>query len=171
MSHEQPEQPHRGLHDQDLNRESILPLRTKPHQPEVQKREIRTRYNHTLLIPVHAQEVQFMQQRQEEGDVAFRRVCPLRDRRFHESCPCVEARETVARTGDQTEELRGGVDEVEDLWDEEQEEGFREVTADTYDGEDHAGEVAVGVPYEDFGWVPVVAEESERDADEGEEHV
>ncbi len=77
----------------------------------------------------------------------------------------------MAGTGDEAEELRGGVDEVEDLGDEEQEERLGEVAEDADDGEDHAREVAVGVSDEDARGVPVVAPEREGDADEGKEHV
>jgi hypothetical protein len=45
------------------------------------------------------------------------------------------------------------------------------VAEDADDGEDHAGEVAVGVADEDAGRVPVVAEEGGGDADPGEEQV
>jgi len=38
-------------------------------------------------------------------------------------------------------------------------------------GKYHAGEVAVGVADEDAGGIPVVFEEGEGDADEGEEEI
>lgn len=42
---------------------------------------------------------------------------------------------------------------------------------DADDGKDHACEVAIRVADEDAGGVPVVREETEGDADEGEEEV
>ncbi|RFU29736.1 hypothetical protein B7463_g6615, partial [Scytalidium lignicola] len=74
---------------------------------------------------------------------------------------------------DQTTPTRGSArsEEVEELRDEKEEEGLGEVALDSYDGEDHAGEVAVGVADEDARGVPVVHEQGEGDADEGDEHV
>lgn len=42
---------------------------------------------------------------------------------------------------------------------------------DPDDGEDHAGEVAVGVADENAGGIPIVFEQGEGDAEEGEEQV
>lgn len=69
------------------------------------------------------------------------------------------------------EELGDAVEKVEGLGDEQEQEGFGEVAKDAANGEDHAGEIAVGVADEDGGGVPVVGEEGEGHADEGEEHV
>ena len=69
------------------------------------------------------------------------------------------------------EELRRGVDEVGDLRDEQEEQGLAEVGVYGYDCEYHAGYVAVGVADEDAGWVGVLSEEREGDAEEGEEEV
>lgn len=77
----------------------------------------------------------------------------------------------MARTRYETEDLGGRVEEVEDLGHEEEAEGFGEVAEDTDDGEDHAGEVAVGVADEDAGRIPVVVEEGAGDTDPGEEEV
>lgn len=66
-------------------------------------------------------------------------------------------RQAVPGTGYDSEQLRSRIEEIGDLRDEQEEQRFAEMTQDTDDGEDHAGEVAVGVSYEDFGWVPVVA--------------
>jgi len=77
----------------------------------------------------------------------------------------------MARTGHDAEELGCGIEEIKDLGDEEQEEGFGEMAEDADYGENHASEVAVGVADEDFGGIPVVPPEGEGDADEGEKHV
>lgn len=98
-------------------------------------------------------------------------MLPFRDGRLEQSRAGVEAREAVARTRDEEEDLWGRVDEVEDLGDEEQEKGLGEVAKDADDCEDHSGEVAVRVPYEDAGRVPIVPPEGEGDANEGEDHV
>jgi len=47
-------------------------------------------------------------------------VLPLGHRGFQESRPSVETRQSMARAGDKAEELRGRVEKVEDLRDEEQ---------------------------------------------------
>lgn len=77
----------------------------------------------------------------------------------------------MSRTGDQAEQLGRRVEEVEDLRDDEEQQGFAEVAEDGDDGEHHPREVAVRVAHEDFGWVPVVPPEGQGDADEGEEEV
>lgn len=45
------------------------------------------------------------------------------------------------------------------------------MSADTHDGEYHACEVTVRVSYKDGAGIPVMAEQGEGDAYEGEEHV
>ncbi|THV51793.1 hypothetical protein BGAL_0098g00030 [Botrytis galanthina] len=112
-----------------------------------------------------------MQEREEEALMFFRRARPWGDGGFEEICFSVVVGETVAGTGDEVEELGDAVEEIEGLGDEEEEQGFGKVAEDAADGEDHAGEIAVGVADEDGGGVPVVGEQGERDADEGEEHV
>ena len=77
----------------------------------------------------------------------------------------------MPRARDEVEQLRGGVEEVGDLGDQEEEERFAEVAEDTNDGKDHACKVAVSVPNEDFGGVPVVAPQGEGDAEEGKQEV
>lgn len=81
----------------------------------------------------------------------------------------VVARQAVARAGDEVKELGRGVDEVEDLRQQEEHEGFAEVALDADDDEDHAREVAVRVADEYVRWVLVVGEEGEADAEEGEQ--
>lgn len=77
----------------------------------------------------------------------------------------------MARAGNETEELRGGVDEIKDLRNEEQEQSLAEVSQDANDSEHHPREVAVRVPHEDPRGEPVVLPQREGDADEREEHV
>lgn len=89
---------------------------------------------------------------------------PGRDGGLEEAGAGVELGQTVARAGDEAEDLWARVEEVEELGDEEEAERLGEVAEDADDGEDHAGEVAVSVADEDFGRVPVVGEQSYRDA-------
>ena len=77
----------------------------------------------------------------------------------------------MPRTGYNTEELRSRVDEVEDLRDEQQKQGFGEMPQDSDNGEDHPCEIAVGISYEDARGVPVMPPERETDAYERKEHV
>ena len=53
----------------------------------------------------------------------------------------------VSGAGDHPEELGHGVDEVEYLWDEEQEHGLGEVAEDARHGKGHPGKVAVRVAH------------------------
>lgn len=57
----------------------------------------------------------------------------------------VELGQTMAGTGNEVEQLREGVEKVEDLGDEEEEEGLGEVPEDGHHGEGHPTEVAEGV--------------------------
>jgi hypothetical protein len=77
----------------------------------------------------------------------------------------------VARAGDEAEDLRARVEEVEDLGDEKKAERLGEMAENTDNGEDHAGEVAVGVADKDLGRVPVVVKQSAGDTDPREEEV
>ncbi|QSZ32658.1 hypothetical protein DSL72_002237 [Monilinia vaccinii-corymbosi] len=137
----------------------------------VQEREIATLDDVPLRVGGEVEEAELVQEVEENGLQRFGRLRPGGDGGFEEVGVRVVAGETVARAGDQVEELRGAVDEIDGLRDEEQEEGFGEVPEDAADGEDHAGEVAVCVPDEDAGGVPVVEEQREGYPDEGEQHV
>ena len=77
----------------------------------------------------------------------------------------------MPRTGYNTEELRSRVDEVEDLRDEQQKQGFGEMPQDSDDGEDHPCEIAVCISHEDARGVPVMPPEGETDAYKRKEHV
>ena len=77
----------------------------------------------------------------------------------------------MTRTWYQPEKLRGGVDKIENLRDEQEQQGFTEVAQDSDNGKDHAGEVTVRVADENPCRIPVVSPEGEGDADEGEEKV
>ena len=171
MPNEQPKQPARQLHSHNLQRQSILAPWTEPDEPEIQNRHVGALHDMPVLISGDAYQVQLMQDFQRRSDEWLWGDPPFGDGGFEEAGAGVEAREAVARTRDEAEELRGGVGEVEELGDEEEQQGLGEVAEDANDGEDHAREVAVGVADEDPGGVAVVAPERQRDADEGEEHV
>lgn len=64
----------------------------------------------------------------------------------------------MARQLDNIEDLRGGIEEIEDLRKEEKKEGLGEVTKDADDGESHASKVAISIADEDAGGKPEVAE-------------
>ena len=53
------------------------------------------------------------------------------------------------------EELRDRVQEVEDLWDKEQEHSLAEVSNDGHHGKGHAGKVCEGVTHKGLGRIPV----------------
>ena len=59
-----------------------------------------------------------LQKLESPGDKWMRRMRVFRERRLQQPSARVEGRETVAGTGNQTEELGEGVEEVEGLGDE-----------------------------------------------------
>ena len=77
----------------------------------------------------------------------------------------------MPRARNQVEKLGCRIYEVENLRDEQQEQCLAEVAEDADDGEDHAGKVAVCIADEDTGWVAVVGEQGEGDAEKGKEEV
>lgn len=77
----------------------------------------------------------------------------------------------MSRTWDNVEKLRCGVDEVEDLRDEEKHQSLAEVTHDAYHSEDHAGKVTVCVSYKHLGREPVVLEKCKRYSEERQQKV
>lgn len=60
----------------------------------------------------------------------------------------------MARAGDDMEELRQGVEEVQHLWDKEEQHGFAEMPKDAHHSEGHASKIAEGVAHKHPGWVP-----------------
>jgi hypothetical protein len=68
----------------------------------------------------------------------------------------IESRESMPRTRDEPKQLRDRVQKVEDLREEEEEEGFRKVAEDADDGKRHAGEVAERVADKGVRWVPTL---------------
>lgn len=77
----------------------------------------------------------------------------------------------MAWAGNEAEDLGTRVEEVEELGDEQEAERLGEVAEDADDGEDHAGEVAVGVANKDLCRIPVVREQSYRDAYPGKQEI
>jgi len=63
-------------------------------------------------------------------------------------------RQSMSGTRHEVEELRNGEDEVEDLWDEEEQHRLTEVAEDGDDSERHSGKVAVGVADKHSCWIP-----------------
>jgi hypothetical protein len=77
----------------------------------------------------------------------------------------------VPRAGDEAENLWAGVEEVEDLRNEEQAQCLGKMSKNTNDSKNHAREVAVGVSDKDLCGIPVVSEQRARDANPREEKV
>jgi len=59
----------------------------------------------------------------------------------------------VTRTWHKVEQLRRGVQEIQDLRQEEEQQRLAEVAQDSNHGESHAGKVAVGVPNKHLRWI------------------
>ena len=66
-----------------------------------------------------------------------------------------------------TEDLWHRKNEVEDLWQEEEDHGFREVSQDTDHGKCHACKVAEGISYKDLWREFIVLQEAQSHKDEG----
>ncbi len=79
----------------------------------------------------------------------------------------VELREPMAGTVDDAEDLRHREHEVEDLREEEEKHGLREVTEDAYHGKGHSREVAECIAHKHLRGEFVVLDESKRHHDEG----
>ncbi|KAI9650938.1 hypothetical protein NHQ30_000973 [Ciborinia camelliae] len=171
MPNKQSQQSAHGLHAQNLQGQSVFPPRAKPYQPQVQEREVAAFEDLAFLVGLETEQVAFVEEVEEGRLERVRWVRPGGHGGFEEIGLRVVVGQTVARTGDQVEELRDAVQEVEGLGDQQQEEGFGEVPEDPADGEDHAGEITVRVADKDAGRVPVVREQREGYPDEGEEHV
>lgn len=160
------------LEQGDLPGEAVLTEGPAPDEPEVEDGEVgRLDEGAVIRVEGDVEEAEAGEQEERAGDEGVRLAVggPGGDRGLEEAGAGVEARKAVAGAGDELEDLGYRVEEVEDLGHEEEAEGLGEVAEDADDGEDHAGEVAVGVADEDAGGEPVVAEEGGGDADPGEE--
>ena len=158
----------------DLPGKVVLAEGPAPDEPEVEEGEVgRLGEGAVLGVKGDLEEAEAGEEAEQVTDEGPRLAIggPGGDRGLEEAGAGVEAREAVTWAGDETENLGRGVEEVEDLGDEEEAQGLGEVTEDADDGKDHAGEVAVGVADKDTGRIPVVAEEGGRDTDPGEEEV
>lgn len=173
MPHEKTHDAHRHLCPRDAHSQPVLLHRPEPDEPQIEQGEVRRLGDRSFVIlPDRDQGYgQTGKQLQRAGHDPAGRMLPFRHRRFQEPGPGIEVRQAVPRAGHDAEELGARVEEVEDLRDEGEEQGFAEVAEDADDGEDHTGEVAVRVADEDPGGVPVVPPERRGDADEGEEEV
>ena len=72
----------------------------------------------------------------------------------------------MARTGYNVEELRGRVDEVENLRDEQKDQRLAEVAHDADHSEDHASKVAVCITNKDLCREPVMLEKRKGHSEE-----
>ncbi|TFB03297.1 hypothetical protein CCMA1212_004231 [Trichoderma ghanense] len=166
------------LQQGDFPREAVLLEGPAPDEPEVEQGEVcRLDEDGGAFVGIDrcggAEEAHPVEEEEGAGDKRVRLAVgrPGGDGGLEEAGAGVELWQAMARAGDEAEDLGRGVEEVEELGHEEEAERLGEVAEDADDGEDHAGEVAVGVSDEDAGGVPVVAEEGARDADPGEEQV
>ena len=169
VSNEQTEQTYCYLHGRNLPGQPVLPEWAAPDEPQVQNGEIAgLKYAPGVRILRDAEQLQLGEQPQPGRDKRFGLlVLPFGDAGLEQAGGArVEMRQAVAWTGDQAEELWDRVAEVEDLWDEQEEQGLGEMTQDGDHDEDHACEVAVRVADEDAGRVLVVGEEGEGDSKE-----
>lgn len=67
----------------------------------------------------------------------------------------------MAWTRDDVEELRQGIQEVENLWDEEQQHGFAEVPKDAHYGKGHPSKKAERITHKHTRWVPALRQKRE----------
>ena len=81
----------------------------------------------------------------------------------------VELGQAMSRAMHDSEDLRHGQQEVEDLWQEEKDHGLREVPQNTHHGKGHACKVAEGVTHEDLGWELVMLQETQSHKNEGDD--
>ncbi len=62
----------------------------------------------------------------------------------------------MSRVWNKTEKLWSRVEEVEDLWYEEEKQSFAEMSKDSNNCKDHSREIAIRVPNKHLRWVPVM---------------
>lgn len=77
----------------------------------------------------------------------------------------------MARARQQAEELRCRVDEVENLRNEQEKQGFAEMTQYPHNCKNHASKVAIRISHKHLSRVPVVRQKCDRDANEGKKEV
>lgn len=160
-----------GLDEEEFVDEAILSARTKRDEPEIHERHVAGAGDGAGWIAHEVDETQAVEQGEAEthgGTWRVRKVCVGR---FHEAGAGIEGREAMAGTGHEFDELGQGVDEVEGLGQEQQQQGLAKVAEDGDGGEEHAGKVAVGVADKDLGWVAVVGPEGDADAEKRQEEV
>ena len=158
----------------DLPCETVLAERPTPDKPQVEYCEVGSLCKRLVLrVEGDVEETKAGEELQQAADERGRLAVggPGSRRGLEEPCAGVEAREAMAGTGDEAEDLGHGIEEVEDLGDEEEAEGLGEVAEDADDSKHHTGEVTVCITDKDAGREPVVAEEGGGNADPGKEEV
>ena len=63
----------------------------------------------------------------------------------------------------QSENLRQGVEEVDNLRNEEQQQSLAEVSQDPHDRKRHPSEITVSVAHKDLRWIPVPPQQAQCD--------
>lgn len=126
MPHKQAEQADAGLEEGDLPREAVLPQGAAPDEPEVEEGEVAGLDEAALVVGGDLEQAQLAEEVEGLGDEGVRLAlgAPGGDAGFEEAGAGVELGEAVAGAGDEAEDLRGGVEEVEELGDEEEAESL-----------------------------------------------
>ena len=172
MPDKQPRQPQQHLHRRQLHGQPLLPHRAPPHQPQVQQRKVARLHHPSRFLVFHYPQQPHLTQHP-QPPLHHRPRLPLgrphRDTRLEQARARVEPRQAVARAGHEAKQLRGGVDKVENLREQQQDQGLAEVAQDADDDKHHARKVAVRVADEDPRRVPVVVEQGEGDPQKRQE--
>lgn len=171
MAGEKAEEAEDDLESGDLDGEAILAQGAAPDEPEVEKGEVAgLAQSAGVRVVGEGEQAAAGEEAQGGGDggAGLGVGRPDGDAGLEQTGARVEVGQAVAGAGDELEELRRAVEEVQDLGQQQQHEGLGEVAQDADGGEHHAREVAVGVADEDARRVPVMGQQGEADAQEGQ---
>jgi hypothetical protein len=81
----------------------------------------------------------------------------------------IHAGKAMPGTRKDLKELRDGVEEVENLWNEQQEECLAEVTMDAHHSEGHTSEITIRIANEDWGREPIELEQPDSHSEKGDD--
>ena len=161
MADEETEKAEGDLDTGNLEGQAILTERAAPDKPEVEEGQVAgLAQGSGVRVVRKGQEATAGEQAQGARDQGVGLLLRLPDSNtgLEEAGAGVKAGQAVAGTGDEPEELRCAVDEVEDLGQQQQDQGLGEVAEDANSGEYHARKVTVCVTNEDAGRIPVVGQ-------------
>lgn len=128
VSHEQAKQANHELQQSHLKGEAILTQGSAPDEPQVEDGKV-ARLDKLALVVVGRgglEEPELGEQAEDVGDdgVGLALGRPWCDGGLEQTGSCIEARESVARAGDEAKDLWARVEKVEHLRDEEEPEGL-----------------------------------------------